>query len=339
MPPAFNASNYKTWKTRIQIWENFTDVPKKKRAFVIALTAVGEIPDIIENLIKNHKDELSTENGVQFLLLHLDEFFGRAAELDLFDRFMSLVHSKRSESQTLADYVASFRTRFESVASEDLNLQSICSLLLLANGTFDSHELALLKSMLLKDKRIADLKVDTTCSVVKTVLVDSTSSMVPSPVVKSEGINSVSYRGNNSESSDRFRPSQSGYENRYDSRRPCYSGFQDRGQFQYHGNRGGYNSGSYGYKGYGKSHHRGKGKGKHGKGKGKGSNQFRSENTSSYSNSPGGYSGYYKKDNSKGGSFQSHHSANTVSSESHSCTCCKQDSKQCSGFVQNPSNV
>lgn len=187
-PPTFSSSKYKAWKTRVKLWEKFTEVEPKKRAFVLASTCVTEIPDIIDNLLRTQDENLSKEGGVDVLISHLDEYFSKSTELETFDRFVELMNTKRSVDQPLSEFVSIFRTRFDSISVENINLQSMCSMLLLANGQFTSQESALIKSILLKDDSLADLKVESTCQTVKMLLVDSTS-MGSESVVKSESVN------------------------------------------------------------------------------------------------------------------------------------------------------
>lgn len=173
-PPVFNISQYDTWKVRVELWTKFTDIDRSKRAFVIASACVSEIPEIIKNILASHDAELSKADGLEFLIKQLDSYFLKSVEQTAFDKFVDLCSLKREGPSNTADYVSSFRTKFKSVTAENLNVESIFSLLVLANGNFSNQEKALLKSVLLKDGGLKDLKVDSTCEVIKDLLVDST---------------------------------------------------------------------------------------------------------------------------------------------------------------------
>ena len=173
-PPTFSVSNYEVWKVRVNLWTKFTDVDKTKRAFVIASTCVAEIPEIIKNILSAHDDDLSRENGLEFLLAKLDSYFAKSAELSSFDKFMDLLSLKRDSTGDVHEFVSSFRAKFNAVIGDELNMESICSMLVMTNGNFTSQETTLLKSVLLKDGKLKDLKVDSTCETIKNLLVDST---------------------------------------------------------------------------------------------------------------------------------------------------------------------
>ena len=112
----------------------------------------------------------------------LDSYFSKSVELDTFDKFVNLMYLRREQGGDIGKYVADFRTRFDAVVSTKVDLQSVCSMLLMANGSFTAQEQALLKSILLRDGGISDLKVAKTCETVKTLLVDSASTQSPSGV-------------------------------------------------------------------------------------------------------------------------------------------------------------
>ena len=239
-PPIFTVSGYRAWKTRVRLWEKFTDIPKDKRAFALAACCVSEIPDIIDNLVISKDKELGSEAGVETLLTALDQYFAKSTEIEVFDKFVELMYSRREPNSDLTQFVTSFRTRFDSVSAHELNLQAVCSMVLLANGGFTPQELALVKSVLLKgDGSIKDLKVEETCRVVRTLLVDSISKSesLTTSMVKSEGVNYVGHKGY-------------GKGNRFGSNRNSYGS-------------GNYYSGSYRNDfSYGKRHSGKKGKGK-----------------------------------------------------------------------------
>ena len=167
VPPVFTVTGYRAWKT----------IVPEKRAFALAASCVTEIPDIIENIVKARDQDLARTTGVKTLLEELDKYFAKASEVEIFDSFVDLMYSKRSSSDDLSEFVSKYRTRFDTISSQDLNLQSICSMLLLANLSFTPQEMALAKSVLLKEGSIKDLKVEETCRVIKMLFVDSSSRM------------------------------------------------------------------------------------------------------------------------------------------------------------------
>ena len=202
VPPAFSAKQYKAWKTRVRLWQRFTDIEKDKQAFVLASTCVAQIPDIIANLLNSSDDKLSKDNGVEFLLKELDVYFGKSEQLDIFDRFVQLMN--------LRSHISTFRTLFDGVVSEQLDMQNVCSLLAMVNGNFSGNELALVKSVLLKDSQITKLKVDDTCNAIKTVLVDSSSGSQQPVSVKTESVFYGSNKGR--------KGGQKGYGSYFDNR-------------------------------------------------------------------------------------------------------------------------
>ena len=241
-PPAFTVKEFKSWKTRVRLWQKFTDVPPEKQSYVLASTCVSQIPDLIDNLLKSHDEQLSKNDGVEFLLAKLDEHYGKSTELDIFDRFVQLINLRRKEGSDLSEYLSDFRTKFDAAVAEKLDMQNLCSLLVMANGSFSGSELALVKSVLLRDNRISALKVDSTCSAIKTILVDSsTSAHTVSPSSPSEiKTESINYSSNR--------------HSRYGSQK----GYGSKGKFHHYDSRQ-----RFDYKGQNKGKGKGKSKGQY----------------------------------------------------------------------------
>ena len=174
-PPVFDPNRYAIWKTRVALWQQYTDTDPTKAAFIVANACINEIPQIIQNILEKHSADLKKDSGVVFLIKQLDTYFAKSVEMDQFDKLLELFQSRRS-GQDLTSFLAEFRTKFDSVMSSEINMESLCSILLLASGDFSSHEQMLLKSVLLKDEPLKNLKVDSVCKTIKTLLVDANSS-------------------------------------------------------------------------------------------------------------------------------------------------------------------
>ena len=169
-PPVFNGEegeSYLDWKTDLECWEEFTDIPKKKRAaaLLLELKDGGKVKDVVRSL---GKEKLLTEDGMKLVLEQLDKIYKEDDAALTYRAYGQFEKYVRPKDMNLHTYTAQFEKMLSALKTYQVNLPEVVlafRYLASANLPTDKVNLALatVKSLTYKDmgetvKRLCLLK-------------------------------------------------------------------------------------------------------------------------------------------------------------------------------------
>ena len=126
-PPVFNGDegeNYLDWRTDVECWEAFTDIPKNKRAtaLLLALKDGGKVKDAVRSL---GKDVLMKDDGMQKVLAHLDKIYKEDDAALTYRAYGEFEKYVRPQDMNLPGYTAKFEKMLAALKKYKVDLPEV----------------------------------------------------------------------------------------------------------------------------------------------------------------------------------------------------------------------
>jgi len=166
-PPNLNDfEDYEDYRNSVTLWDLITEIPKVKRGAVLLSTLPRSKSDLYgDNIfssvmeafrpLKEHKEKLMREDGLELVLKHLDKRLGACKD----KAFSALYNFKREPSQSVIDYVDEFETLHNRCTRAGNNLaDGESAVWLLKGANIKNEDIRKIYDifMLLNDKTEAD---------------------------------------------------------------------------------------------------------------------------------------------------------------------------------------
>ena len=161
-PPLFGKDVvYETWKKDIKIWQELTDLDKKKQALAIHLTLSGKARQASGEI---NVEDLKKDTGVDTLLTKLDNLFLPEKSRRQFNVFCKLYNMRRQSDTPVSDFVDEFERAYFSFTQEGMTLPGpVMAFMLLASCNLTEQQFQLVMSA------ITDVNFDNMKSVLKRI--------------------------------------------------------------------------------------------------------------------------------------------------------------------------
>ena len=145
VPPKFEKeSEYENWKRDISIWRELTDLEKGKQALAIHLSLSGRARIASSEI---ELAELKKDNGVETLLMKLDDLFLQDEGRRKFAVFHEMYNLRRSADTSVHEFICTFEHVSYNFASLKMNLpDAVMAFMLLASCNFAENEVQLVMS-------------------------------------------------------------------------------------------------------------------------------------------------------------------------------------------------
>lgn len=170
-PPDLNESKtYEAYKREVNAWDAVTDLGAAKRGNIVALSLPNKSKfgnDIRERVFESlSQDTLKAENGLKKLLEFLDTELGKDAISDVIEKWDDFDSCKKSEAQSLEDFIAEFESKSNRVKSAGTTLpEEILAYMLMKRAGLSNLERMLVLSrvdMTKKDTLYKEVKLHMT---------------------------------------------------------------------------------------------------------------------------------------------------------------------------------
>ena len=109
-PSVFNSEStgvsYEDWKLDIQLWQEYTSLPKNKHvtAFLLALKE-GKVKDVVRSL---GRDILISDDGLERIIGQLDRIYKEDVAIMSYRIYRQFVTYVRPHEMSLHDYLSEF---------------------------------------------------------------------------------------------------------------------------------------------------------------------------------------------------------------------------------------
>ena len=105
-PPSFKkGDDYAKWKQKLQIWQNFTSLPKDKQGGAVFMVLEEEAQDAVLEL---NSEVLATDDGVKNILKSLDGLYEKDKTLSAFEALEEFENYKRPANMSIKDFCNQF---------------------------------------------------------------------------------------------------------------------------------------------------------------------------------------------------------------------------------------
>ena len=127
-PPSYNPTlkTYELYKQELLAWREVTELEKKKQGVVIALS----LPENDESKIREKVfdqiklDDLKKDDGLDTLVQFLDKHLAKDDLVDSLEKFEDFEDFKRSEGQSINEYISVFDTKYRKIEKKNMRLPS-----------------------------------------------------------------------------------------------------------------------------------------------------------------------------------------------------------------------
>ena len=124
-PPVFrSACNYERYKQELYAWREITDLSEYKQGIAVALS----LPDNDDSQIREKVfdqisiDDLKGFDGFEVLVQFLDKHLGKDDLTDSLEKFEDFDDFRRSESQSISEFVAMFDSKYQKIKKKNMVL-------------------------------------------------------------------------------------------------------------------------------------------------------------------------------------------------------------------------
>ena len=136
---------YTAWKEELSIWENFTDIEKKKQGGALFLSLPD--PSSARNaVLELGAQVINSDKGVQMIIEKLDSIFLKDGHIATYQAWQAFNKFKRPSSMKMADYTVEFNRLYNACKKNKLELPTglrVIKYLESANIPAEQHRLAL----------------------------------------------------------------------------------------------------------------------------------------------------------------------------------------------------
>ena len=158
-PPDLNqCKSYEAYKRELEAWAEVTDLAKNKQGNYVVLSLPNKSQygdDLKERAFENiSADNLKSETGLEEVKKFLDQELGKNAIDDAIGKWEEFDSCRRTESQTLEEFISDFETKYNRIKSSGTKLpEEILAFMLLKRSGITQVEKTLVLSRLnLEDK-------------------------------------------------------------------------------------------------------------------------------------------------------------------------------------------
>ena len=168
-PPDLNeCKSYEAYKRELSAWAAVTELAKTKQGNYIALSLPNKSKfgnDIRERIFESlTEDQLKSEAGLSEVLSFLDKELGKNAVDDVIEKWDDFDSCKKSDSQTLEDFISDFEAKYNRIKSTGTTLpEEILAYMLMKRAGLTHIDRMLILSRIdieKKDTLFKDVKVN-----------------------------------------------------------------------------------------------------------------------------------------------------------------------------------
>ena len=151
VPLLGRAKTYELWKKELGLWKLVTDIKPEKLAITVVLSLPEDCTfgkNIKSTVLENIKEDvLKKTEGYDKVLDYLDELLGKDKEVDKFDRFKEFVFCKKTEEESIDDFITRFDNKVSRLQSTGQEIDgSIITFMLILNSNLSRMETSLIFS-------------------------------------------------------------------------------------------------------------------------------------------------------------------------------------------------
>ena len=105
-PPELNDdTNYQDWKTDLEVWEMYTELPAKRKGPAVFLALQGAARDCLRELTPAR---IGSDNGFELICQKLDQVYLENVNYRAFTAFKNFYDFKRPSDMSIKDFVISY---------------------------------------------------------------------------------------------------------------------------------------------------------------------------------------------------------------------------------------
>ena len=146
-PPPFNRNvdDYRSWKRDFALWQSITETDKKKQGALLTLRLDKITRDEVYEDLSN--EDITTEQGTQKVLCHLDIIFKQDEKLTAFKCYESFENYQRPSTVSITEYCKEFHRRLKTVKDDGTSVADhILAYKLIKSAQLNENQTQLLKA-------------------------------------------------------------------------------------------------------------------------------------------------------------------------------------------------
>ena len=151
VPMLEKAKTFELWKTEVEIWKEVTDIKAEKIGMTLALSLPEECK-FGKNIKSSILEKISIaalkgNTGYDKVIQHLDTLLGKDKVVDKFERFNDFVDCKKTEEQSIEDFVSTFDSKLNRLISSGQKIdKDIMTYMILKNSNLQKWEISMVMS-------------------------------------------------------------------------------------------------------------------------------------------------------------------------------------------------
>ena len=172
IPPSFDkkVDNYAKWSKKFKIWQNITEVEKKKQAGFLLLRLDEYTSESVLEAVTT--DQINSDEGVQKILDHMDTLYKKDATIAAFEMVEQFENFRRPPNQPMAEFVPEFEKWWNKVKGEGTTMSdNILAYKLMKAANLSENEEQLVKAS------IDEIKFEEMKKILKKTFSNKTESM------------------------------------------------------------------------------------------------------------------------------------------------------------------
>ena len=121
-PKYCERKSYESYKQELKAWRVITDLEKTKQGIAVALSLPED--DVIREKVFDELDidELKAEDGLDKLIIFLDEHLGKDDLADSIEKYDDFEDYKRGKNDSISDYISKFDSKYQRIKKKKMTL-------------------------------------------------------------------------------------------------------------------------------------------------------------------------------------------------------------------------
>lgn len=111
---------YSEWKKELEIWSDFTELPKLRQGGALFLTLTGKARQAV--LANVPREEIKSETGLDAILKSLDELYAKDISQSGYAAFDDFTNYRRSSHTSIQDYLVEFNIKYSKLKDFKMTL-------------------------------------------------------------------------------------------------------------------------------------------------------------------------------------------------------------------------
>ena len=122
-PPKFtDGMLYKTWQSKIEMWELVTNVPLNKCGIIVLLDSLEGNAKAEKAVVDLSASQLNNDGGLNVLFAKLDLVYKEEAVDEAYNVYSKFINFSKSDEMNMTDYILEFEHLYNKMIEHEMKL-------------------------------------------------------------------------------------------------------------------------------------------------------------------------------------------------------------------------